>query len=138
MTIEEAIIEFKNQIRSARVILDSGFGSRPGECNRFYRKQKETAEIAILALRAQLERENPEPLTLDELQKLRLKEWVWVEVLEPNACYNAQPAYYQKQSSWRPEAHFACGYPGWSTTFDYCDYGKTWLAYRHKPEEELK
>lgn len=29
---------------------------------------------------------------------------------------------------------FCCGYPGWSTGLPYADYGKTWLAYRTKPE----
>ncbi len=57
MSIAYAIIEFEKQLHSAVVILDSGFGSRPGENDRIYRKRKEMAEIALQALRAQQEAE---------------------------------------------------------------------------------
>ncbi len=44
MTTEEAIIAFDKQWHSAVVVLDSGFGTHPGENDRIYRKRKEMAE----------------------------------------------------------------------------------------------
>lgn len=55
MTIEEAIREFEKQLHSAVVVLDSGFGTHPGESDRVYQKQKAMAEVALAALRAQQE-----------------------------------------------------------------------------------
>ena len=51
MTREEAIILFEKQLTAAQVVLDSGFGSNPGENNSLYRRRKEMAEIALSALR---------------------------------------------------------------------------------------
>ena len=76
MTTEEAIVEFEKQLYSAVVVLDSGFGTHPGENDRIYRKRKEMAEIALSALRAQQETEKNEPLTLDELREMD-GETVW-------------------------------------------------------------
>ena len=51
MTREEAIALFEKQLTAAQVVLDSGFGSNPGENNSLYRRRKEMAEIALTALR---------------------------------------------------------------------------------------
>ena len=51
MTREEAIALFEKQLTAAQVVLDSGFGSNPGENNILYRRRKEMAEIALSALR---------------------------------------------------------------------------------------
>ena len=51
MTLEEAIALFEKQLTAAQVVLDSGFGSNPGENNFLYRRRKEMAEIALTALR---------------------------------------------------------------------------------------
>ena len=51
MTREEAIALFEKQLTVAQVVLDSGFGSNPGENNFLYRRRKEMAEIALSALR---------------------------------------------------------------------------------------
>lgn len=75
------------------------------------------------------------PLILEELRTLPEKEWVWIECLEPIPYTNGS-AYYCKIDAIRPEVMFECGYPGWGTAFRYENYGKTWLAYRRKPEEE--
>ena len=50
MTQEEAITLFEKQLTAARVVLDSGFGSNPGENDILYRRRKEMAEIALSAL----------------------------------------------------------------------------------------
>ena len=51
MTREEAIVLFEKQLTAAQVVLDSGFGSNPGENDSLYRRRKEMAEIALAALR---------------------------------------------------------------------------------------
>ena len=51
MTREEAIALFEKQLTAAQVVLDSGFGSNPGENDFLYRRRKEMAEIALTALR---------------------------------------------------------------------------------------
>lgn len=60
MTREEAIELFEKQLTAARVVLDSGFGSNPGENDILYRRRKEMAEIALSALTSP-----NEPLTLE-------------------------------------------------------------------------
>lgn len=74
MTREEAIKKFEKQLHSAMAVLDSGFGTSPGECDRVYRERKEMAEIALSALRQQEHfREVTKKvgtLTLDELRQM--------------------------------------------------------------------
>lgn len=79
MTRAEAISRFEKQLHEAMVVLDSGFGTRPGENDLLYRKRKEMAEIALQALREQEARENPQPLTIEELRQMH-GEPVWVAV----------------------------------------------------------
>ena len=43
MTREEAITLFEKQLTAAQVVLDSGFGSNPGENDILYRRRKEMA-----------------------------------------------------------------------------------------------
>lgn len=66
MTREEAIALFEKQLTAAQVVLDSGFGSNPGENNSLYRRRKEMAEIALSALR---------PITREQVEKVR-GEWI--------------------------------------------------------------
>lgn len=69
MTREEAIELFFKQFIAARVVLDSGFGSNPGENDILYRRRKEMAEIALTAL-STLQAEN------EKLQKMYQEEKV--------------------------------------------------------------
>ena len=67
MTREEAIALFEKQLTAAQVVLDSGFGSNPGENNFLYRRRKEMAEIALTALR---------PVRREQVEKVWRGEWV--------------------------------------------------------------
>ena len=73
-----------------------------------------------------------EPLTLDELRKMPISDWVWIDVLHSK---EAVSSYYRKYDGYKKDEIFWCGYPGIGFRFYYEDYGKTWLAYRQKPEE---
>lgn len=84
-----------------------------------------------------IKRKRNEPLTLDELRQLPIRDWVWIEILNPDAFRSKETvsAYYRKYDGYKADEIFWCGYPGLGFGFDYADYGKTWLAYRQKPEE---
>lgn len=56
MTDREAIVAFEKQLHSAQVVLDSGFGTHPGESDSLYRRRKEMAEAALSALQEREER----------------------------------------------------------------------------------
>lgn len=66
MTREEAIVLFEKQLTAAQVVLDSGFGSNPGENDSLYRRRKEMAEIALSALR---------PVSREQVEKVWRGEW---------------------------------------------------------------
>ena len=95
--------------------------------------------MAISALR-QKERfgEANKTLTLGELRQMPIRDWVWIEILNPDAFRSKETvsAYYRKYDGYKADEIFWCGYPGLGFGFDYADYGKTWLAYRQKPEED--
>lgn len=65
MTREEAIALFEKQLTAAQAVLDSGFGSNPGENDFLYRRRKDMAEIALAALR---------PVSQERVEKA---EWIW-------------------------------------------------------------
>lgn len=67
MTREEAIALFEKQLTAAQVVLDSGFGSNPGENDFLYRRRKDMAEIALAALR---------PVSREQVEKMWRGEWV--------------------------------------------------------------
>lgn len=117
MTIEEAI--------------------RAIECNRptsGYIILREALDMAIAALRAQQEAENPKPLTLDDLREMD-GEKIYIKYID--ACegfYDDEYAPYYGQHEQYVQKYNgmlrACDLP-----LKY--YGKSWLAYLHKPKEDL-
>ena len=98
---------------------------------------REALDMAISALRQQEHfrevTKKVEPLTLDELRKMPISDWVWIDVLHSK---EAVSSYYRKYDGYKKDEIFWCGYPGLGFRFFYEDYGKTWLAYRQKPEED--
>ena len=82
----------------------------------------EAHRVAISALRQQETVTNRnglnEPLTLDELRKMDGEVWVCY----PQAIFG---------SNLPPAEDMSCS----RYKFRFSDYGKTWLAYRQKPEE---
>lgn len=90
-------------------------------------------DIAIDVLREQEERENPTPLTLDELRQMD-GEPVWLETGEVSIGE-------QICGSWeifigRESAIYY--FTRRKRGFFAEHYGKTWLAYRSKPKEAMK
>lgn len=114
MTIEEAI--------------------RAIECNRptsGYIILREALDMAIAALRAQQERENPKPLTLEELEKVKMDAPILVYVVlfndETHMPEYGEWMIFDGHSFYSDEA------------YDGLDnYGTMFVAYRHKPKEETQ
>lgn len=84
-------------------------------------EQMEFAETALSTLRDRIARQNPRPLTLDQLREMEWYEPVYVKFK------HAIP------SKVVSNLYDCLCYIGASES----NYGKTWLAYRRKPEGEL-
>jgi hypothetical protein len=90
-------------------------------------------EIAATALREKAEREDPQPLTLQEV--LEINDPVWLEYKEGSRLYwNSDWAQVTKGITPSRVAIWWFGNECEETP-RIEDYGKTWLAYRHKPKE---
>lgn len=97
----------------------------------YYEKQDEMLIRAIAALREQEKRENPQPITIDELRQMDGQP-VWVVPLDPEHANTAWEEYCVLDGD---EAD-APGIEYWAWSLK--EYGETWIAYRHKPEKVQK
>ena len=81
-------------------------------------------ELAVSALQEKLERENPKPLTLEELRQLNAGEVIWHKSLQ------------ELSGNWIVlRSHDVNIFKSELTA---ARYGKTWIAYRHKPKEDAE
>lgn len=93
-------------------------------------------QIALEALLEKVERENTEPLTLEELRQME-GEPVWVKIIgASDFCWpkDAWDDYGLVRKSWvrmwdRSRADI------FTVAHHFEEYGKSWLAYRNKPKE---
>ena len=133
MTIEEAIKRCENIRDRAFAVLDSGFGTHENENPLVYKTRVEFANVCIASLRAQQERENPQPLTLEDLRGMD-GEWVWAISSDPDLTVSAWTYIVASQAHtlWEYKPDRLLG----NVQLDFENYGKTWLAYRSKPKEE--
>ena len=105
-SVEKATVWFENRVKDTPM---------PGARAMF--------EVAAAALREKAERENPQPLTIEELKQMK-GEPVWVQG-------PGQPEY----GRWAI-VEDAFGNSLYLLNDYTChDIGKTWNAYRHKPKE---
>lgn len=89
----------------------------------------EVAEYILKAVERQISEQYNPPLTLDELRKVD-GEPLW---LQGSIGWNYNGWSIVK---WRGRGCISiCEIPGCSQWVSVSDYGKTWLAYRHKPKE---
>lgn len=113
MTTSEAIKWFENRksgstMPGARMVLD----------------------MALEALREKAARENPEPLTLEELRQMD-GEPVWCR-----SCLNGRAEWTILRAVEMSKTWFVALGGATQGFGDKDTYGKTWLAYREKPKEE--
>ena len=107
------------------------------ECYKIYSFYSEHRDTILSVIRAELEREKNEPLTMDELRDMNGKP-VYIVVIDKTNIANPEDAF----NGW--------GMVRWSwvrmwdakrsdlihVDHDFCDNGKTWLAYRYEPKGE--
>ena len=83
--------------------------------NGIYGDRVSAIYAAIALLRAHSDNRPNEPLTLEELRKMGLLEWLWVEVVHPSQRQlfrNVTSAYYQIYTDTRTGRHFVADGPG--------------------------
>lgn len=116
MTREEAIVRLENLIDSEK---------KP--------RNQLALQMAIDDMQEQEERENPTPLTLDELRQMDGEPVFLVDLV-----HKEDPRVPDLWTGWIIFSHhFDDGFvpKGGNGWFSVCGYGKRWLAYRHKPKE---
>lgn len=96
-------------------------------------RYKEALSMAVAALREQEERENPKPLTLDELRKMDGEPVFIVDLV-----HKSEPNVSDLWGGWIVfTKHNQNGFiPRGGGFFSNYGYGKSWLAYRNKPKED--
>lgn len=124
MKVKEAIVLFEKQLKAAQVVLDSGFGTHPGEHDFLYRRRKEMAEIALAALRPAAA---DQPLTLEQLREMDGKP-VWVDFT--GSSFERPAGWFILKSVENGEAYLV-GKTSVYKALEY--YGKVWRAYAHPP-----
>lgn len=107
-----------------------------GELTKVSAENRDLKHIGTLFQGKKLQREENKALTVEYLkeinQDMRNRRWVWIEVLKPFSYEYKTSGYYCVQYDFSRGESFCCGYPGLGFGFDYCDYGRTWLAYRNE------
>lgn len=105
------------------------------------RRSEEPMQIYILARIEELEKQISDltpppndPLTLEELRKMDGGEPVWISPVKENGKVLAR---WMLVSGYNPKKDIYLFAPSSNITqgYDGKSYGKTWLAYRRKPEE---
>lgn len=94
----------------------------------YYEKQDEMLTCAIAAMRDRQERENPKPLTLDELRGM-VGEWVWVVV-----SYEHDGTPFQCEGWAFVSTPAVVAYLEQIIPIDF--YGHKFIAYRHQPDTQ--
>lgn len=120
------------KIERAIKILDDGKRIFCFSCGQI--DQNIALDMGIAALKEKAERENPRPLTLDELREMDgvpfyvqmtdvLDNSVWVPTVWPAISDTVSGV---DVAIWAGQEN---------SYLKFRDYGKTWIAYRHKPKE---
>lgn len=113
MNVERAILQLKEMQRYQSILVYAGAGKK---CC-LYPDDFPAIELALAALRAQQERENPKPLTLEQLKE---REGKPVYIID---------TYHGGMKIWNI----------WDDSMDEeeeREYGKTWNAYDYEPGGE--
>lgn len=118
-TIQEAIEDMETRLCGFR-----GMG------HKFHPKAVAILELTVEALREKLARENPEPLTLEELRHMD-GEPVWIVAKHYRTF--ADVVYIMGRDKGDAFVGFKICH-----NLQENGHGKTWNAYRHKPKEETK
>ena len=130
MTIKEAIKHFEVKLEGKKELLLL-VAHNPYAVEHLT-KQYEADEMALDALRSvaalqeQEERENPKPLTIEELKQVDICPVYVVPLDHDYRHYGGWCVFYGG-----PATAAIPGVDHWD--WELVDYGETWIAYRHKP-----
>lgn len=122
MTTEEAIRKFEIFCNATKKVLDSNENHYLKDFESFYREKIEMAELALSALRNK--QKNNAPLTLDELREMD-GEPVWIVWIDGRI-----------ESKWWIVGNYDWNMMEFFDTPMLGQCGKTWIAYRRKPEDD--
>ncbi|WP_368234793.1 hypothetical protein [Anaerotruncus rubiinfantis] len=123
MTIDKAVaIIQQSHDNAVRHELEDTIGRRYGDIAQAF-------AMALEALREKAARENPEPLTLEELRQMD-GEPVWC-----CSCLNGRSEWAILRAVEMSKTWFVALGGATQGFGDKDTYGKTWLAYREKPKE---
>ena len=134
-----------NEVKKAIEYLDWRYEVHGGKIG-LYRDDGSTKayELALTALREKAERDNPKPLSLDEVLKLAEKadhvnrpEWIWYKNLVNSDPYFDTTGYKIIMSPLSIEAGIRLRFCTVGVVYGglISDYGKDFLVYRYQPQE---
>lgn len=129
-TIQQAIEKISGQYKTAMEQYHKAIEKRLYKAASAWRQDFEMSELALAALREKLARDNPKPLTLEELRQMD-GEPVWI-VADHYGTY-ADVVRILGRDKGDARVSFSINY-----RLQENGHGKTWTAYRHKPKEETK
>ena len=123
MTVQEAIRHISLHLKTDVDCYNTAVAKGYWQAAAVHKRDMEAHQIVLDALREKAEREDPKPLTIEELKQM-IGEPVWVQgpgIPEYGRWGIVEDAF---GNSLYLLNDFSCH-----------DIGKTWLAYRHKPKE---
>ncbi len=101
----------------------------------------EAMEIAKEALREKAERENPKPLTLDELREMVGEPVYIVQLIDGKLNFDSELSRWDILTAIDDDDSDEDDPTAWFTEDEneiLEDYDETWIVYRYKPKEEQK
>ena len=124
MTAQEAIHKISLHLCRSTDLYNRALANEYTEAAAEFKRMMDSEQMAIDALREKAERENPQPLTLEELRQYeRLPVFLVIENLNVKIWVIID-------FSGDERTRFSNGF-----RLSNDVYGITWIAYRHKPKE---
>ena len=127
MTIQQAIEKISLSLYSSEINYNRAVSRGFFEAAEELKKYMEAERMAIAALREKAEREDPKPLTLEELRQLEGQP-VWIKAKHYGIKADVVRILGKEDGD---------AFIGFEINHRLQEngYGKTWIAYRHKPKE---
>lgn len=124
VTIQQAIEKIAISYKTATEQYHKAIEKRFNKAASSWRQEMDALEITLTALREKEARENPVPLTIEELRLVN-GEPLWLTGFGWRVCYGT--------STFRGSEYIELSM---DSTIPLDGYGKYLYAYRHKPKEE--
>lgn len=138
VTVQEAIHKISLHLYRSTDLYNRALSKEYREAAAEFKRMMDAEQMAIEALREKAEREDPQPLTFEELLQMD-GEPVWLHTITDPRPYRCGLIFVQVAEI-RTAMYCAFWAFGNECEIDRSpdEYGKTWIAYRHKPKEVQK